>query len=85
MLYGKYSTTRFVVGRRDGEPESAGQPERGAYADWFTVMGLAELARTAGEQGWLDATAPILERSRADPLDQVVALPVKAPPTSAAT
>ena len=62
------STTHFVVGRRGGQPESLGQPARSVYADWFTVMGLAELASVTGERRWLEAAAPVLERSRADHL-----------------
>lgn len=62
------STTHFVVGRRGGEPQSLGQPARSVYADWFTVMGLAELANATGEKSWLDVAAPVLERSRADHL-----------------
>ena len=59
-------TTRFVVGREGGAPEVEGQPERSVYADWFVVMGLAELARVSGERRWLDAAMPILDRARAD-------------------
>ena len=62
------ATTWFVVGRRGGRPESPGQPERSVYAEWFTVMGLAELARSTGERHWLEAAWPVLERSRADHL-----------------
>lgn len=60
------STTHFVVGRRGGAPETLGQPARSVYADWFTVMGLAELASVTGERHWLEVAAPVLERSRAD-------------------
>lgn len=62
------ATTRFVVGRWGGAPESTDQPERSVYADWFTVMGLSELARATGERHWLEAARPVLERSRADHL-----------------
>src|SRR5699024_11490037 len=58
----------FVVGRWGGAPESTDQPERSVYADWFTVMGLSELARATGERHWLEAARPVLERSRADHL-----------------
>lgn len=65
---GEDGTTRFVVGHHGGAPESTGQPERSVYADWFVVMGLAELARRSGESKWLDVAAPILQRSRGDHL-----------------
>src|SRR5699024_7784816 len=53
------ATTRFVVGRWGGAPESTDQPERSVYADWFTVMGLSELARATGERHWLEAARPV--------------------------
>lgn len=61
-------TTRFVVGRRGGQPETLGQSGRSVYADWFTVMGLAEVAHTTDDSRWLEAAAPVLARSRADHL-----------------
>src|SRR5699024_11461820 len=57
-----------LVGRWGGAPESTDQPERSVYADWFTVMGLSELARATGERHWLEAARPVLERSLADHL-----------------
>ncbi len=73
-------TTRFVVGRDGGTPETADQPSRSVYADWFTVMGLAELARQTGERHWLDAATPVLARSRADHLANEAPTPPYAVP-----
>ena len=73
-------TTRFVVGRHGGDPESQGQPDRSVYADWFVVMGLAELARVSGEPRWLDAAMPVLHRARADHLAGTAPTPPYAVP-----
>ncbi|WP_299276484.1 AGE family epimerase/isomerase [uncultured Georgenia sp.] len=73
-------TTRFVVGRDGGRPESRDQPARSVYADWFVVMGLAELARQTGESRWLTAARPVLERSRADHLAGTAPTPPYAVP-----
>lgn len=61
-------TTRFVVGRDGGRAETANQPERSVYADWFVVMGLSELARHTGERRWLDVAASVSQRARRDHL-----------------
>src|SRR5690625_32372 len=73
-------TTRFVVGRHVGDPESQGQPDRSVYADWFVVMGLAELARVSGEHRWLDAAMPVLHRARGDHLAGTAPTPPYAVP-----
>lgn len=61
-------STRFVVGADGGSPETPNQPGRSVYADWFTVMGMAELARVSGEKYWFERAAPVLERAAADHL-----------------
>lgn len=61
-------TTRYVVGRDGGAPQTPGQPDRSVYADWFVSLGLTELARQTGEPRWLDQALPILDRARADHL-----------------
>src|SRR5690625_1197175 len=73
-------TTRFVVGRHGGDPESQGQPDRSVYADWFVVMGLAELARVSGEHRWLDAAMPVLHRARGEHLAGTAPTPPHAVP-----
>src|SRR5699024_11943077 len=40
-------TTRFVVGRDGGRPESSGQPDRSIYEDCRAIVGLHELPRAA--------------------------------------
>ncbi len=73
-------TTRFVVGRDGGAPENRDQPPRSVYADWFVVMGLAELAAQSGDGRWLDAAQPVLDRSRADHLAGTAPTPPYAVP-----
>lgn len=73
-------TTRFVVGRDGGRPENRGQPAHSVYADWFVIMGLAELAHQTGESRWLDAAEPVLARSRADHLAGTAPTPPYAVP-----
>lgn len=68
-------TTRFVVGRDGGRPESSGQPDRSIYADWFVVMGLYELARETSESRWIDAATPVLNRSQEDHLSGTAPTP----------
>ena len=57
-------TCRFRV-RRDGRAADV-LPARSVYADLFTVMGLAELARVSGDARWLTHEEPVLDRARRD-------------------